>query len=156
MSPMKYIRTWKQFFFTLLKPGFPMVRDIGAWLGIVKQDPFRQRFHLGYLKEGTDIALFVAHLRTHKFIYQRMAWIDPDEVLGMRKLDEFHPTWQYHVRVYKDGEVRGHYEKTPEDFPMDHLHEVGLEDRTKEFYGFFDGFVEFRSTGEAQDLNQGR
>ncbi len=142
MHLMRYIRTWKQAFFELLKPGFPLVRDIGAWLGFVTPDPFRQRFPLGYLKEGTDVSLFIAHLKKHKFMYQRMAWIDPDEVLGMRKLDDKDPRYQYHVRVFIDGEVRGHYEKTPEDFPMDHLNEIGLEDRTEEFFGFFDGFVD--------------
>lgn len=62
---------------------------------------------------------------------QFIAWVDKDEAISTRKLDGF--DFQYHLRVFKDGEVRGHYEKTPERHPIDHFLDRGMEPRRKEF-----------------------
>lgn len=36
-------------------------------------------------------------------------------------------------RVFADGEVRGHYEYTPECAPLSHMKKIGMEDRRHEF-----------------------
>lgn len=73
-----------------------------------------------------------------------MAFVDPGEEFGMRKLCPVDYRYQYHVRVFKDGEVRGHYEKTPEDYPLDHLNEVDFQNRQDDFYAMFGELIERR------------
>lgn len=34
--------------------------------------------------------------------------------------------YQYHVRLFKDSEVRGHYEFAAETNPIKHLREIGM------------------------------
>jgi hypothetical protein len=48
---------------------------------------------------------------------------------------------QYHLRVFKDGEVRGHYEYTPECHPIWHLQKVGQEPRREELLGFLGDWI---------------
>ena len=132
----KHFKTFKQLVWFPIKPIFPFFRNLVIKLGIVKVPIGRQHFHIGYLKPDMDHTKLGQHLQTHKFNHQLMAFIDPDEVLGMRKLADHDARFQYHVRIFADGEVRGHFEKTPEDFPFDHLHEIGFEDRYEDFLAF--------------------
>lgn len=148
---MRHIRTAKQGVWEMVKPVFPFFRWLSIKLGFVTQLPERQRYHLGYLRDGITYGEFVNHLHTQHFVFQRMAFIDPDEVIGMRRLDDSDPCYQYHVRVFKDGEVRGHYEKTPEDFPFDHLKEIGLQDRSEHFVTFFGNHLQVGSNREKLD-----
>jgi hypothetical protein len=144
MTSFKRAKTFRQFIWAFLKPFWPFFRWTSIKMGFVTQIPERQRFHLGYLKKGISFGEFAAFLKKNEFEFQRMAFIDPDEFFGMRRLDDKDPTYQYHVRAYKDMEIRGHYERTPEDFPIDHLNEVGLVDRADEFFSYFGDFVERR------------
>jgi len=68
-----------------------------------------------------------------------IAWKDTDEVVSLRRTVGFH--YQYHVRIFKDGEVRCHYEFTPEYRPLQHLIQVGFEDRTPEFKNIVQDWV---------------
>lgn len=59
------------------------------------------------------------HLRKRGFEDAILAWKDPGEVLSMRRLDG--PLYQYHIRLFKDGEIRGHYEHSSEGNPLGHV-----------------------------------
>ncbi len=48
-----------------------------------------------------------------------LAWKDSDEVFGLRKVDKH--VYQWHVRLYSDGEIRGHYEYSSEGNPVGHV-----------------------------------
>jgi hypothetical protein len=40
---------------------------------------------------------------------------------------------QYHIRVFEDGEIRGHFEYTPECYPILHMKAVNQVDCRTEF-----------------------
>jgi hypothetical protein len=48
---------------------------------------------------------------------------------------------QYHLRVYKDGEICGHFEFTPEAHPIEHMEEVGEKNANADFLKFLGEFV---------------
>lgn len=52
----------------------------------------------------------------------------------MRKLDNF--DFCYHIRLFEDGEIRGHYERTVESNFIAHLREIGMEPRAAQFRRF--------------------
>lgn len=139
---MDNVKTIKQALLLPIKPIFPYLRTAFIRFGLIKQPEMRQPFVLGRLREGATVEEFRFKLRSQKFFREKMAFIDPDEILGMRKLDPKNPTYQYHVRVYRDNEVRGHYEKTPEDFPIDHFREVGFGPRNNDFMKMFGAYIE--------------
>jgi hypothetical protein len=93
----------------------------------------RQPYLLGRLKGGVSPDEAKARLQSQGFYINRIAYIDPGQVLSMRRLDEDNPVMQYHIRIFDDGEVRGHYEYTPEDRPFKHMDEAILEKRPEIF-----------------------
>ncbi|MEK9176707.1 MAG: hypothetical protein AAB923_00250 [Patescibacteria group bacterium] len=146
---MKNIRTPNQLLFKVfIRPFFPL----GQWLvmaaGINKGPPVvegphkRQRFLLGRLKQDVTTEAAKAHLREQGFSNNRAAFQDPGQLLSMRRLCEEHSDRQYHVRIFIDGEVRGHYEYTPEDHPRKHLREDILEKREERFAIWIDAICE--------------
>lgn len=138
---MRNIKTSKQFIFFFIKPIWPLLRVVAIKIKIIDDIKERQRFEIGFLKDGFNIKEVEKHLASLGFFKEKMAFKDPDEILGMRKLDEENKTFQYHLRIYRDGEVRGHYEKTPEDFPIDHFKEIGFEDRKEYFLSALEKFI---------------
>ena len=99
----------------------------------------RQRYHIGWLAEGRTLPELMKYLATKGFGNHFVAWKDSDQVLSWRKLASF--SKQYHLRVYKDGEIRGHYELTPEADPIKHFIEKGEEDKCRDFLNFLGDFV---------------
>ncbi len=100
----------------------------------------RQQFHLGWLAPDKTLEDLEHHL--HKvwgFGNHFVAWEDAGQVLSWRKLVDFEH--QYHLRVFKDGEIRGHYEYTPEGKPIRHFEEIGEEARISQFKKFLGNFV---------------
>ena len=95
----------------------------------------RQEFPLGWIAPHKDIHDLVLHLRTHGFRGFRCSWQDPGQKVNLRRRDTFHS--QYHIRIFEDGEIRAHYEKSPEAHPFDHLFGHGLETRREEFLKIF-------------------
>lgn len=59
------------------------------------------------------------HLADIGFEKSRLAWKEEGEVSSMRKVDG--KKFQWHIRVFEDGEVRAHYEYSPEVHPIKHL-----------------------------------
>ncbi|OGL94788.1 hypothetical protein A2348_04500 [Candidatus Uhrbacteria bacterium RIFOXYB12_FULL_58_10] len=123
----------------VLAPVFPYVRDALLRLGIIRHN-IRQNFLIGYLAPGRSVQGLIEHLKTHHgFCDHRIAWVDSDEIIGLRKLANFH--FQYHLRVFMDREIRVHFEYTPESRPFDHLAEACFEDRREEFLRFLEDWI---------------
>jgi len=120
----------KKTFWSFITPLFPYVRDFLTKIGIVRHHG-RQSYHLGWLAPGRTMKDFVEYLKTKGFGNHFIAWTDDGQVLSLRRQQDFE--WQYHLRIFEDREVRGHYEETPEDHPVDHFEERGMEARRDEF-----------------------
>jgi len=114
-------------------PFFPFFRDTARFFGY-KPFPPRQEFHIGYLAEHHDKNSFFKFLSEKGFTINRIAWVDDDEILSVRFLESFE--YQYHLRLFKDNEVRGHHELTPEFSPLGHLKGLGAVARTEKFLEF--------------------
>ncbi len=124
-------RVWR-----FLYPVFPFLEHHLLFLHSKK----RQQYHIGWLAKGQTLAGLKVHLsKEWGFGNHFVAWEDPDQVLSWRKLESFEE--QYHLRVFNDGEIRGHYERTPEASPLDHLTETGMEPRVDMFYKYLGPFL---------------
>ncbi len=100
----------------------------------------RQKYHLGWVRAGVTLVELKRHLHSKwGFGNHFVAWEDPDQVLSWRKLESFKE--QYHLRVYSDGEIRGHFEFTPEAHPFDHFGEKGETEHKKAFEKFLGDFM---------------
>lgn len=126
-------RVWK-----VLTPLFPFLRITFGFLRPLRYKG-RESYHIGYIKEGLKIEEVEAELEKLGFKKYCVAWIDQGEVLGMRKTDGFE--WQYHLRVFNDGEVRGHYELTPEYRTWKHFFDIGKVGKVAEFQKTLSGIL---------------
>jgi len=100
----------------------------------------RQRYHIGWLAPGKTLEGLKKHLHEKwSFGNHFVAWSDDDQVLSWRKLVDFND--QYHIRVFKDGDIRGHFEYTPEGHPIEHFIEKGEVDKSEDFLKFLGDFV---------------
>ena len=128
----------KYYFWKVISPGYEWGRDVLLRLGFIHHEG-RQNFVIGKMAPGVTLDGFLAYIRTQQFGNHFVAWTDEDQVISLRRLDGFER--QYHLRVFSDGEVRGHYEYTPEYKPKWHLQEVGFEARLDEFKRFLGDWV---------------
>jgi hypothetical protein len=133
MSPIKRLQ---QRFWNAIYPVFPYIEHFFVFAHKKK----RQRFHIGWIAPGKTLHGMMDHLSTHYgFGNHFVAWEDPDQVLSWRKLVGF--DYQYHLRVFSDGELRGHYERTPEASPIEHFFEADEKAKTADFLKFLGPFV---------------
>ena len=117
---------------------FPTIQKFFLKLGFHEKG--RQKYHIGWLAEGKTLEDLKVHLHEKwGFGNHFVAWTDDGQVLSWRKLADFKD--QYHLRVYQDGEIRGHYEITPEAHPLEHFFEKGETDRKEDFLKFLEDFV---------------
>ncbi len=86
----------------------------------------RQPYLYGRMKPGATREDMLRLLQGAGFEHDYIAWVDPEEVLSMRK--QVDVIYQYHVRLFLDGEVRGHHEFGAESHPFKHLYDVGMTD----------------------------
>jgi hypothetical protein len=108
--------------------------------GIIWHKKGRQKYHLGWLAPHKTLEGLKSHLHDKwGFGNHFIAWIDEDQVLSWRKLADFQD--QYHLRIYKDGEICGHFEYTPEAHPLEHIEEKGEVDKREDFLKFLGDFV---------------
>ncbi len=99
----------------------------------------KQRYHIGWLAPGKTLEGLKRHLHTKwGFGNHFVAWTDENQVLSWRKLADFND--QYHLRVFANGEIRGHYELTPEAHPLDHFMERGEIEKKADFLKFLGEF----------------
>jgi hypothetical protein len=119
---------------------FPWLQSHLVKWHIIWHDKDRQKYHLGWLAPGRTLKELENHLHEKwGFGNHFVAWVDSGQVLSWRKLVDF--DHQYHIRVFKDGELRGHYEFTPESKPLKHFDEVGEESHIREFKKFLGDFA---------------
>lgn len=108
--------------------------------GIIHHSNSRQKYHIGWLAPGKTLEGLKIHLHDKwGFGNHFVAWKDRGQVLSWRKLADFQD--QYHLRVFSDGEIRGHYEFTPEAHPLEHLEEKGEKEAKEDFLKFLGNFV---------------
>ncbi len=128
----------KYWFWMAMRPLHPFLRDTLLRLGVIRHVG-RQDYVLGTIAPGRTLKDFLAHLYRFGFGNHFIAWVDEGELIGLRRLDGFER--QYHLRVFADGEVRGHYEFTPEYRPVAHFREEGMEERRPDFLGFLGDWI---------------
>lgn len=105
----------------------------------------RQPYHIGWLAPNKSLADLKRHLSSKwGFGNHFVAWEDTDQILSWRKLDSFDE--QYHIRVFNDGEIRGHFEFTPESAPLKHFFAYHYEFMPKrhDFLHYLDGYIVFQ------------
>jgi len=120
----------KKIFWTLSLPFFPYIRNLTRKLGY-NPYPQRQPYLLGYLSPEKTPEEFKKYLKEKGFKRNIIAWIDNGELLSLRLLENFR--YQYHIRLFNDGEIRGHHELTPEFSPFGHLHDEDTNEKREEF-----------------------
>lgn len=121
-------------------PFFPWLQKVLLKLHIIWHKPERQKFHIGWLAPGKTLKDLENHLHEKwGFGNHFIAWTDSDQVLSWRKLETFDN--QYHIRVFSDGEIRGHYEYTPESRPIAHFVEKDEKDCMGDFRKFLGEFM---------------
>jgi len=134
----------KYVFWRAYTPCHPLVRGAAHKLGLdrrmgVVKHQGRQRYLLGYISPSVTMQEFVGHLVAQGFARLSVAWKDEGEVVSLRRFEDF--THQYHIRIFTDGEVRGHFEYTPECYPYAHLRAIGQQHHAKEFAAMFGDFI---------------
>lgn len=131
---MKNIRTIPQLLVRIfIRPLFPFFQWLVLALGIIKAPKERQSFSFGFLRKDISLTKARKHLSSCGFFMNRIAFNDPGQVLSMRKLSDKDPRWQYHLRIFEDGEICGHFERTPEDYPLRHLAADGQIKKEEDF-----------------------
>jgi hypothetical protein len=121
-------------------PLHPFVRDSAVAFKIITPPAKRQNFLIGKLSPGTSIDTAIKHLVSKGYANHFIAWKDNGQAVSLRRVVGFE--YQYHVRIFFDGEIRGHYEYTPECYPILHYKAVGQEARTAEFLQLFEGLID--------------
>ncbi|HEX5429709.1 MAG TPA: hypothetical protein VFX17_01345 [Patescibacteria group bacterium] len=135
----KLIQKINRIIYRIIEPIFPYVRDALLACGIIHHHG-RQRYPVGFLEKNKNAQEFENYLGRLGFRKNKIAWKDEGEILGMRKLDGF--DFCYHIRIFSDGEVRGHYERTVESNAWNHFFEIGMEPRTQDFRKFTQPFLQ--------------
>ncbi len=101
---------------------------------------FRQDYLLGTLAPDKNMEELVIHLKNNGWGKHHIAWQDTDaEIMSVRKIVDFEH--QYHLRVFSDGEIRGHFEYTPEAHAIWHTKEIGVEPAREAFLNFLGDYI---------------
>ena len=128
----------KYTFWKVIYPVHNITRNALLATGILSHEG-RQLYAFGTLASEKNMEDFLFHLQSQGFGNHFIAWDDDDQVASLRRLDGFER--QYHVRIFKDGEIRGHYEFTPEAHPILHYKATGQEHRQSDFLDFFGDWI---------------
>ncbi len=129
---------FKQRFWKGIYPHFTTMQKFFLKMGFHQKG--RQKYHIGWLAPGKTLEEMKRYLHEKwGFGNHFVAWTDDGQVLSWRKLADFQD--QYHLRVYKDGEICGHFEFTPEAHPIDHFIEKGEIEKKEDFLNFLGEYV---------------
>ena len=128
----------KYIFWRLFTPLHPFFRDNLLWLGLIKHEG-RQNFLIGHIAPNYTLEDVVEFLVGKGYGNHFIAWVDDGELVGLRYVPNF--STQYHIRFFHDGEIRGHYEYTPECYPILHMRDVGMKNCNEEFLKLLGDFV---------------
>ena len=132
----------KSVFWRAFTPVVMVSRDILLKFRIIHHTG-RQPFLLGKIKPGKDIDAFRTYLHSQGFANHFISWEDDDQIISLRRCDGLE--WQHHIRFYKDGEVRGHYEYTAEAHPIWHIKEIKMESRREDFLAFLTDWIDWEN-----------
>ncbi len=113
--PLRY-QTW---FWTAI---YFLIPKLAAFIQFFGWHSFRQKYVIGSLKKDKSPEDLIKYLHKRGYSKAYMAWKDSGEVFSLRRIVRH--KFQYHIRFFKDGEIRGHYEYTAESNPLGHLYEV--------------------------------
>lgn len=91
----------------------------------------RQNWLIGHLSKKYSHDHLKKFLIKNGFEDAILAWRDTGELLSMRKIDK--KTFQYHIRLFADGEIRVHYEYSSEGSPFGHISEKAFRPCEKYF-----------------------
>ncbi len=135
--PNTFLDQVKYVIWSVYTPVHPFFRELVTGLGIVslkaKAERWgsRQDYLVGTIAPSESVESVVKHLVNYGYRNHFVAWKDEGEVVSLRYVENF--KYQYHVRVFEDGEVRAHYEYTPEAHIIRHNKAIGFEHRREEF-----------------------
>ena len=121
---------FKYYFWLFITPLHPYIRDLLCYMRVLRTEG-RQNYLLGRLAPHQTLETFVAYLLEKGFGNHFVAFVDEGQLVSLRYTPDF--KYQYHIRVFHDGEVRGHFEYTPEYRPLEHMREDAMEHRHEEF-----------------------
>ena len=122
-----------------MTPVFPVMQRLFLTLHLTKHSG-RQPFLIGTLAPGRTVEGLKKYLSEKwGFGNHFIAWQDTGQILSWRKRVNFNE--QYHLRVFESGELRGHFEETPEAHPIKHMLERGETDRREDFLNFLGDWV---------------
>lgn len=150
--PEQFVHRIKYYLWRLFTPYHPTFRDGAIALRIVRNHG-RQAYLLGTIANDQSVEEFVSFLVGKGYAHHRVAWTDEGEVVSLRLVTNF--MYQYHIRVFEDGEVRGHYEYTPECYPLLHMWDIGREERREEFLGQFGDTIIPSTSGDQSTYRWG-
>ncbi len=137
---MSFLDKLKKTIWTYIYPLFTPLQRFFLKYGIIAHERERQPYHIGWLSPGKTLEDLKMHLHSEwGFGNHFVAWVDEGQVLSWRKLVDFNT--QYHLRIFKEGEIRGHLEYTPEGHPVDHFFEKGEREALEDFLKFLGEFV---------------
>lgn len=128
--PSNFANWFKYGFWRMYTPMHPFFRDLALTTGIVHHSG-RQNFLVGRVAPGQTLEDIVNFLLSHGYGNHFIAWKDDGELVSLRKVVGFEK--QYHIRIFDDGEIRGHFEYTPECYPILHIKAVDQLDCRDEF-----------------------
>ena len=128
--PDAFVDQLKYFFWFVITPFHPHVRDLLLYMRILRHQG-RDNYLLGRLAPHQTVEGFVSYLLEQGFGNHFIAW-EEGQIVSLRYTPDF--KYQYHIRIFHDGEIRGHFEYTPEYRPILHMQEVGMEARIEEFH----------------------
>ena len=136
--PKSFTGRIKYHFWRAYTPYHFIVRDVSLSLGIIKHTG-RQNFYFGTIVPHLTTKEFITQLIDQGFGNHFFAWKDDGEIVSLRYVEDFE--YQYHLRVFSDREVRGHYECTPECHPIIHMRDDHMEERRDMFMRFLEGKI---------------
>ena len=137
--PSTVVKRLKYWFWRMYTPFHPFARDLALNLHLVTPPASRQNYVIGHLVPGVTIAAIVEFLVERGYGNHFIAWKDQGEVVSLRRVVGFE--YQYHIRIFEDGEIRGHYEYTPECYPLLHYRAINQTDRRSYFYQLFGDLI---------------
>jgi len=99
-----------------------------------------QDYHIGYVKKNYSISDLKDYLEEEGFGASVLSWQDEGEVMNLRKVNK--RMYQWHIRVFKDREIRGHYEFSSEGSPIAHIYKKLFIPEEKYFLNLFAKFLD--------------
>jgi hypothetical protein len=131
---MDLYNKFKFHFFKASSPSLIKTRDLLIKAGLIRHTG-RQPYTLGWIAPETSVEDFIKLALRKGFDHNSLAWRDDGELYSLRLIKNF--KHQYHLRVFEDGEIRGHFERTPEVNPIRHFFDIGMEPRREDFISWF-------------------